>query len=63
MNTYKRHRCPPDITSDAVWLYYRVEGSSLILHAEYNKRVIGKLLSQASQVSSNGTGKNHSSSI
>ena len=23
MNTYKRHRFPPDITSYAVWLYYR----------------------------------------
>ena len=24
MNTYKRHRFPPDIISYAVWLYYRV---------------------------------------
>ena len=23
MNTYKRHRFPPDIISYAVWLYYR----------------------------------------
>ena len=23
MNAYKRHRCPPDIISYAVWLYYR----------------------------------------
>ena len=23
MNTYKRHRIPPDIISHAVWLYYR----------------------------------------
>jgi putative transposase len=23
MNTYKRHRFPPDISSYAVWLYYR----------------------------------------
>jgi transposase-like protein len=23
MNTYKRHRFPPDIISHAVWLYYR----------------------------------------
>jgi putative transposase len=23
MNTYKRRRCPPDIISYAVWLYYR----------------------------------------
>jgi putative transposase len=23
MNTYKRQRCPPDIISYAVWLYYR----------------------------------------
>ena len=23
MNTYKRHRLPPDIISYAVWLYYR----------------------------------------
>ena len=23
MNTYKRHRFPPDILSYAVWLYYR----------------------------------------
>ncbi len=23
MNTYKRHRFPPDISSDAVWLYFR----------------------------------------
>jgi putative transposase len=23
MNTYKRHRFPPDIISSAVWLYYR----------------------------------------
>ncbi|MDE0929443.1 MAG: hypothetical protein OSA77_02050 [Halioglobus sp.] len=23
MNTYKRHRLPPEIISDAVWLYYR----------------------------------------
>ena len=23
MNTYKRHRFPPEIISDAVWLYYR----------------------------------------
>ena len=23
MNTYKRHRIPPDIISYAVWLYYR----------------------------------------
>jgi putative transposase len=23
MNTYKRHRCPPDTISYAVWLYYR----------------------------------------
>jgi len=23
MNTYKRHRFPPDLISDAVWLYYR----------------------------------------
>jgi transposase-like protein len=24
MNTYKRHRFPPDIISYAVWLYYRI---------------------------------------
>ena len=24
MNTYKRHRFPPDIISYAVWVYYRV---------------------------------------
>ena len=24
MNTYKRHRFPPDIISYAVWLYYRL---------------------------------------
>lgn len=24
MNTYRRHRLPPDIISYAVWLYYRV---------------------------------------
>ena len=23
MNTYKRHRCPPDIISYAAWIYYR----------------------------------------
>jgi len=23
MNTYKRHRFPPDVISYAVWLYYR----------------------------------------
>ena len=27
MNTYKRHRCPPDIISYAVWLYYRFNRS------------------------------------
>ena len=25
MTTYKRHRCPPDIISYAVWLYYRFD--------------------------------------
>ena len=23
MNTYRRHRFPPDIISDTVWLYHR----------------------------------------
>jgi transposase-like protein len=27
MNTYKRHRFPPDIISYAVWLYYRFKFS------------------------------------
>ena len=27
MNTYKRHRFPPDIISYAVWLYYRFNQS------------------------------------
>ena len=27
MNTYKRHRFPPDIISYAVWLYYRFNPS------------------------------------
>jgi len=27
MNTYKRHRFPPDIISNAVWLYYRFNPS------------------------------------
>ena len=27
MNTYKRHRFPPDIISYAVWLYYRFNRS------------------------------------
>ena len=27
MNTYKRHRFPPDIISYAVWLYYRFQPS------------------------------------
>ena len=29
MNTYKRHRFPPDIISCAVWLYYRFNLSHL----------------------------------
>jgi len=29
MNTYKRHRFPPDIISYAVWLYYRFNLSHL----------------------------------
>jgi len=32
MNTYKRHRFPPDIISYAVWLYYRFNLS----HREIN---------------------------
>ncbi len=27
MNTYKRHRFPPDIISYAVWLYYQFNSS------------------------------------
>ena len=29
MNTYRRHRCPPDIISCAFWLYYRFNLSYL----------------------------------
>lgn len=43
MNTYKRHRFPPDIISYAVWLYYRFNLS----HRDIEDLVPGELLIQA----------------
>ncbi|MEH6583472.1 MAG: DDE-type integrase/transposase/recombinase [Halioglobus sp.] len=44
MNTYKRHRFPPDIISYAVWLYYRFNLSHRdiedLLAQRYFKRLI-----------------------
>jgi putative transposase len=42
MNTYKRHRFPPDIISYAVWLYYRFNLS----HSRFAAPFIEDLLAQ-----------------
>ena len=42
MNTYKRHRFPPDIIAYAVWLYYRFNLS----HRRYAGPFIEDLLAQ-----------------
>jgi putative transposase len=39
MNTYKRHRFPPDIISCAVWLYHRLNPNLL-------QRTIQRLLQE-----------------
>ena len=40
MNTYKRHRFPPDIISYAVWLYYRFNQSHRDIEDLYAERGI-----------------------
>ncbi|VVT14670.1 hypothetical protein MARINON1_50178 [Marinobacter salarius] len=40
MNTYKRHRLPPEIISYAVWLYYRFSLSHLDIEDLFSERGI-----------------------
>ena len=40
MNTYKRHRFPPDIISYAAWLYYRFNLSHLDIEDLLSERSI-----------------------
>jgi transposase-like protein len=35
MNTYKRHRFPPDIIAYAIWLYYRFNLRHLVMAQHY----------------------------
>ncbi len=42
MNTYKRHRFPPDIISYAVWLYYHFNLSHRDIEDLLSERGIGE---------------------
>ena len=39
MNTYKRHRFPPDIISYAVWVYYRFNLGKHLIGAEHYRNL------------------------
>jgi hypothetical protein len=49
MNTYKRHRFPPDIISYAVWLYYRFKLKRAVAAIAISKLCCRARLSQPSR--------------